>query len=262
MAGLVVAPTAVCAWLGLRAHGSRLLAFAAVTLPFVTLNLSPELSDGVERASAALGVPMRIWCDPSDLWACAVLPWVYRTTANPRPLPAGLHAWSGRVGLALAALACAATSIADEGQELLSPFLINWTRAPIDVEIAARDGVDCASLEPPALPVARRQSLPPGQLMELLPLSPASSPAGSGAQDRCSAARISLVDGPVLELRWESSVNRPLSVQVDQVVGPSGDRAKIDSNDAWAFDHAITVLGPAADLRFEVGSGLATDGGL
>lgn len=104
VAGLLVAP-AVLAWI-LRARTQRgwLAAHAIVGVGFAALELAPALAAAVERASAAAGVPMRMWPDPTDLLALPALAIsfvVLRSAERRRAAP--------MIGV-VALIACTATS--------------------------------------------------------------------------------------------------------------------------------------------------------
>lgn len=103
VAGLLVAP-AVLAWI-CRARTWRgwVAAHVAVGVGFTALELAPALVSGVESASAWVGLPMRMWPDPTDLLALpalAVSLVVLRTERRPA---------SALVGV-FALIACTATS--------------------------------------------------------------------------------------------------------------------------------------------------------
>jgi len=108
-AGLIVAPVLVAALFRARTTPGRVLAFSAVTLPFVAINVSPLAAEWMESAVALVGIEWRIWCDPSDLVGLIALPaaW-WLLDAEPLALP-GRRVVEG-VGMATAAFACMATS--------------------------------------------------------------------------------------------------------------------------------------------------------
>jgi hypothetical protein len=106
-AGLIVAPVFVAALFGARTRGARLLCFALATVPFVAINVSPDVARAMESLVAVVGLEWRIWCDPSDLVGLAALPVAWALVDAPQTLP-GRRATEG-VALILSAFACMAT---------------------------------------------------------------------------------------------------------------------------------------------------------
>jgi hypothetical protein len=112
-AGLVVAPVLLCA-LGARGHPWRRLAcFGLVVAPFSWMKLSANGAHALERASSSVGLSWRIWADPTDLAALAVLPlawWLSEPYAGAAPRSSrGLRA-PERLAALLGAAACLASS--------------------------------------------------------------------------------------------------------------------------------------------------------
>jgi hypothetical protein len=106
-AGLLVAP-AVLAWqIGARDRSRWIIAHALVGAVFAALELFPPLVAMVESASASIGLPMRMWADPTDLAALPTLA-ISFVLFGPR-IQTEARASAPIVG-ALALLACAATS--------------------------------------------------------------------------------------------------------------------------------------------------------
>lgn len=108
VAGLIVAP-AVLAWI-LRVRGERgwLAAHALVCVVFAALEVSTTLTHAIDVGSSALGVPMRMWADPTDLLALPALAISY-VSFGPRSGAARVSRSAHWIG-AFALLACAATS--------------------------------------------------------------------------------------------------------------------------------------------------------
>ena len=114
-AGLVVATVLSVALLRPRGAVARALAFALPVAPFVAINVWPAAARAVEASMAALLVPWRIWTDPTDLVALAVLPaaaWLaFVAPARPTPALGKAHrALIDRAGVVVGAIACIATS--------------------------------------------------------------------------------------------------------------------------------------------------------
>jgi hypothetical protein len=190
---LIVAPIVLAALIPRRVPGRRAAAVAAVTALFVAADLSRAVSDAVIALAARVGFTWRLWPDPTDLLALAVLPitvWLLRRTPQP---PAGVVARRMRVpreraGVVLGALACLATS--SEPINYHSPFLLNRTTAAADVHITwVLRQLDCetatpealgATLNPNDLDDRRTVSLASGQVAALDgPPPPDKSPAGA-----------------------------------------------------------------------------------
>lgn len=80
-AGLIVAPLVFTALLG----GRRSIAFAAVGGWFVGVNLSPAFAQQSVAAMGLIGFEWRLWTDPTDLIALAVLPISWHMAAQSAP---------------------------------------------------------------------------------------------------------------------------------------------------------------------------------
>jgi len=149
LAGLVVAPVLLAALLGARRTLARAAAFAVVAVGFAAVKLSPSAAALVAHALGAVGVPSRIWADPTDLVALAVLPLAWRIASTPRRISGPTVV--SRAGVVVGAIACVATSRQPpliEGTWLTDAFAVNQTGDPIDLRISwARGELDCASIE-------------------------------------------------------------------------------------------------------------------
>ena len=151
-AGLIVAPVLAAALLRARGPLARALAFALPTVPFMAINLSSAAAAAMEAATAAIGMPWRIWTDPTDLVALAVLPvaWHVSAEAPKNARPRALE----RVAVVLAAFACMATSPpppeelpVEPGLYTSSTYLSNRTGDTLDVRVRWLDAdVDCEAV--------------------------------------------------------------------------------------------------------------------
>jgi hypothetical protein len=154
LAGLVVAPVLVCALVRARSPEARALCFAFVVLPFLAVKVVPAAARAVAVGLSVVGIPSRLWTDPSDLIALVVLPiaWLLARPAEanadadaqapPRPLSA-----LERAGAVLGSAACLATS--SQGKILEgSLFLVNASPRPITLSIRRPSlALDCDALE-------------------------------------------------------------------------------------------------------------------
>jgi hypothetical protein len=121
---LVVAPPLLAALLPRALPGRRAFAFASLVALYVAADLSRAVSDGFVALAARLGLTTKLWPDPTDLVALAVLPLtIHLLRLRPAPSPDRGRDVRGRAGVILGAAACIATS-APRGYPH-SPFLLN-----------------------------------------------------------------------------------------------------------------------------------------
>lgn len=127
-AGMLVAPVLLVAIVRTRTRVGRGAVFALVGGLFVLLKLFHPFADLLEKVTAHTPLPWRLWCDPTDLVALAVLPlgwWLAaknsESVERPR-LGACLHT----AGLLVGVFACAATSVSTERYRGTA-FLFNGT---------------------------------------------------------------------------------------------------------------------------------------
>lgn len=140
-AGLIVAPAVAAELCRGRAAPLRLWAAGAVVVVFVATELSITCAAAVVSAFGSFGIGIKLWPDPTDLAALVVLPWTWRLIGRPRadrPTP-----WSQRLGLAVAALACVATS--PPPRIWRGPFLVNHSGGKLVVEVTWFEGPDACT---------------------------------------------------------------------------------------------------------------------
>jgi hypothetical protein len=230
---LVVAPVLLFSCLPGRLGWRRAFALGSVVGLYVACDLSHAWSDAVVRFAQRLGLVWRLWPDPTDLLALAVLPITLKlmTTAPP------VHGSSSRpvtlqhLGVIFGSLACLATSAPPSFRH--NPFLVNrtgdavqvrvtWILTKLPPETSTAAGV-AANLRPSELDDAREVTLssaqvaaldgpPEGDVIAAGVCSPNNGPAFSSA-----VAAILEAEGaqPVLMLamrsQWlESSIDTPL----------------------------------------------------
>lgn len=150
-AGLIVAPLLLVVLMHARSRLEELACFAAVSLGFAALELSPQLARAVEQLTRVLHLDWRLWPDPTDLLALVVLPlaWrvlhAHRVTVRPSPR------MEKSLGIA-AMLACLATS-GDARRVSTSLALFNITHENLDLQIyrpGAPLDCDAVSADPEA----------------------------------------------------------------------------------------------------------------
>jgi hypothetical protein len=156
---LIVAPVLFAALLPCRLRARRTLAVTSIVGLYVAADLSPPVSDAIVAAAARLGMAWRLWPDPTDLVALAILPVTFRLLRGPAVRTSvDREPWRARVGVVMGAVACLATSAPHMVE--YAPFLLNRTESTADVRITwvlAR--VDCATT-----PEALAATLNPGDL--------------------------------------------------------------------------------------------------
>jgi hypothetical protein len=257
VAGLIVAPVLAAALLRAGRARTRALAFALVAVPFVAIKLSPAAARGLVALVGALGIRWRIWCDPTDLLALAALPLAWRlargaTASVPRPDRAAR--WRRVFGVALASVACLATSISIPGYRT-SAYVANMTRDPVDVRIYRVAGaLDCTQLATtPQIALAapfvaeRCMHLDPGKIAPIdrvwWPLDPVRyrDPGTEPPEPPCDAVIVRVHGLPDTLLAWQAMDD----VDVEE---PVGDRAHD------ALDPQGVYLEPAGDRLLLAGS--------
>jgi len=241
-AGLIVAPVLLCAVLSVRTDRGRGLAIGWVALAFAAIKLSPACAQQAAALLTTLGVPSRIWCDPTDLIAFAILPWAALLARRVQPTPARL---SRRITVAVASLACVATSSDSPSHTVVhGPFLINWTRSPIVAHVS-RSWTSCAQ------PLAGGETFTPqGTPMMLVPAQVSAigwdlGLVDAGVGSDCGLADIQ-VAGKRIRVAWGPLVGEGLSSEAD--------------NDDLVFERGIIVYGSAESPSFELGAMLQQDG--
>jgi len=220
-AGIVVAPALLAAGLGAGHPTRRWLASAVAGALLAAIKLSPAAAASVAGVLQVLGLPSRIWVDPSDLWALAALPLGHvlsrpRTMRSPRPgvpPPEALAPlrvrlrWVERAGVALASVACMATAGTGEKKKSVrsdAPEVENASEETVVVVLASTEGRGgcklyrsdrLGALTPDAFGDPRLLMLKPGE-RALLAVSEEHDPLD------CGAASIRLPDGEQSFVAW------------------------------------------------------------
>jgi hypothetical protein len=149
LAGLIVAPVLAAVVLRARAPRARVLAFALVAIPFALTKMSDLGARAMESAAGSLGIEWRIWTDPTDLIALAMLPLAWRLLDA--PMRAG-RALQHAVVIA-GALACVASSTPVPGPTWsTSAYAANVTSIRFDLRVRWIDGdLECTAIRGSAL---------------------------------------------------------------------------------------------------------------
>jgi hypothetical protein len=251
-AGLIVAPILGCALIGPRNDRARTFVFVAVALAFAAIKLSVPCASAAGAALTAIGVPSRIWCDPTDLIAFSILPWAARLAGDLRAIePRTGLLLQHRLALALASCACLATSDASYTVDGSAPFLINWTRAPLSIH-AEKRFKSCDTDEPLSEPIE--------QSLVLQPAHGAAIGAFHGGYEvdagdrRCGEATIR-VGSATVRIAWtpERGDHNPLWFETGNHTASS---FPVESDQRWIFDLGVTATGAVDSPVLQVGSAL------
>jgi outer membrane protein assembly factor BamB len=108
----VVAPVLLAGVFGVRRALGRAACVALVAATFSLAKLWSPAARALEQTMAALGLPLRLWCDPSDLLAlpALALAWWLLTRAAPPAAAAARRRTLETAGAMVGAIACMATS--------------------------------------------------------------------------------------------------------------------------------------------------------
>jgi hypothetical protein len=246
-AGMVIAPPLAALVLGAGRERARLLATALVGAGFALIKLVPDAARALEQALALAHVPSRIWLDASDLIALAALPLGYMLSApGARPIRVGNASWTQRAGVALAALACLATTGTDAKKSSGAskvPQIENATAEPLVVVVASTEAAGgcglyredrIAVLTADAFVAAREVTLEAGARTAL---------AEDGASAACGAATVRLSDGDAVAVFWRD---------LDDI------ESFAPENDERWRKRRIAISGGADDFELEVGEAFGT----
>lgn len=251
-AGLIVAPPLV-ALLALGAFGGRAARAAAIAAPvlvgagFAAIKLDAGAAGAAEELFRALGVASRIWVDPTDLYALAVLPIAW-ALCRPAPARAALPvraAWRTPI-VVTAAFACIATTGGDEEKGGASdiPELLNETEEALIVHIASTHGAGgcplytaqhIGALTPEAFALRREVVVAKGGRASL------TGDLSVKRELKCGAAWITLPDGREQLVYWSGLE------PIESFVG---------GEDAKRVARRVILRGQTNRFRFEVGDDL------
>jgi hypothetical protein len=252
-AGLIVAPPllALGMFTLLGTRRERLVRWAApilVGLGFVAIKLDATAAHHAEQLFRSFGVASRIWLDPTDLFALAVLPFA-STLCTPLARPAALlaaHVAVLRVPVvAIASFACIATTGSgedDDGGSSKIPELINDTEEALIVHIASTNGAGgcriyledrVGVLTADAFTLRREVVIKAGGKATL------TGDTTAAFNEDCGAAWITLPDGRQELVYW-------------------ADLPKIEEgSDASIAGRQVTLRGETNRFRFELGEDLS-----
>jgi hypothetical protein len=238
-AGLIVAPVVAAAGVRARSTGQRGAVFALVALAFASVKLDAETARLVEQLLRSFGLRSRLWSDPTDLIALAVLPMAWNILATPCAdlQPREESRWRAHIAIALGAAGCIATSSGPSGQASL--YLLNATRRTQVVAIHRAAGDACndvdgapeEALPPEAFTFERCVKLSP---FDLLGLDPPDTGTAVDPQRRCDAVAINGPGRRGLGLWWGDTTVR-----------------RIDTNYSDLDDRRVTMLQVGEQVFYE-----------
>lgn len=250
-AGLLVAPPLVALVMAVCSprRGAIRPPFAApllVGMGFAAMKLEPSAAQAVEAALGVLGFPSRIWVDPTDLVALAVLP-IASMLCRPAVLEASRLRVPVRVPvIAIAAFACIATAGSDDegGSASEIPELVNETGETLIVHIASTNGAGgcpiyredrVGVLTPDAFALRREVVLKKGERASL------SGDLSVEPNKECGAAWVTLPDGRQQLVYW---------ADLDAI------ESFVSDSDAKRVARRVTLRGQTNRFRFEIGEDL------
>ena len=141
--GLIVLPPLLALLFGADRPGRRMLAIVVSGAALASVNLWPAAARGLEVAMGALGLSARVWVDPTDLLALPALLLAWPLCRPLEQARAGLALTVQRLGLAIAAFACVATTTSDDDEKSDAddaPALENRTAGSLTLLIASTEG--------------------------------------------------------------------------------------------------------------------------
>jgi hypothetical protein len=247
-AGMVVAPPLAALVLGAGSPARRVVAAALVALGLVLIKLWPDAARALEHALALLGVPSRIWVDASDLFALAALPLGYALSAPPATARrADSASWLQRGGVALAALACIATTGGGEkkstGGSSDVPQIENATGESLTVIVASTEGAGgCALYRDDRVALLTADAFVAARELVLEDEARATLTA-SHQTARCGAATVHLPDGDRVVVFWRD-------LEAIESFAPADD-------ERWVA-RRVVVSGGSGHFDVEVGDDLST----
>lgn len=150
-AWLVVAPAFLGALVGVRGRPAAAAVIGGIAALFTATELSATAAAQAAELAGRLGVPTRLWADPTDLIALSVLPITWHVMTQPdgveRPRP--LSAPLGRLGMGLGIFASIATTNPPPRDPTWTTgaFLFNATGGSLDVRVRwTSAAVECDAL--------------------------------------------------------------------------------------------------------------------
>jgi hypothetical protein len=233
-AGLVVAPPLLAVLVRARSARARALCLVLVAAGFAAVKVSSSSARALEGVLGLLGIPSRIWVDPTDLIALPSLLLAQRIMEQAEPMAR----WASRSALVAGLFACMATSSArDFGHGTLA--LINRRNAPLDATVRFAP-VDCETFTPEVAAQLRELHFGSASDVEL------------AAQDwlflgdsneSCGVAWLTVGDAFDGVIAWQD-------LEHDHYEGDPIDRELLES--------AVTVEGTADTLKVSIGEQLVS----
>lgn len=216
-AGLIVAPMVLSAMISARTAHRRALAFGVVGAWFAAINVFPPAAAATEALLGAIGVPSRLWVDPSDLVALAAMPFAWHAMAQGGTTKR--TRWVEKLALAAAVPACIATS--PTLPQMSDAMIYNDTDGDIELTVRwASARVDCDAVSENLAEIVPASAFgPPGTFTVLenraigLDRDRSFSRVGTDVNDgTCDVAMVSANGLPETIVLWDggSRSNLPL----------------------------------------------------
>lgn len=247
-AGLVVAPVVAAELCLGRLRALRAPAAVLVVLAFVATELFAPAARAAELALGALGLSWRLWPDPTDLLALAVLPLTFRLLSL--RASAGTLAPGERLALALACVACVATS--DIDPYAYRPFLVNHSGGALELRARFHAHVSC---EQPLAALAADLEAGPQPREHVLRLGPTAVAALDQAPDSTAAGPSSCGSSRYGDERDDGGLARPTPCVAVRLEGDGVPPHLMRALRSWTRDDERSRCAPTIPVYEDPGEG-------
>lgn len=147
-AWLVVAPVILAALFQARTRGQHAVILAFFVGLFGMTELSQAAADSVSQWASSVGIPCRLWADPTDLIALSVLPLTWHLMGRTARSNTRIDGALGRVVLGLGIFASVATTEPGPPTWTTGAYVVNRSGAGLDVRVRWTTAmIDCEVLE-------------------------------------------------------------------------------------------------------------------
>lgn len=211
-AGLFVAPVVLAAVIRVRSWYTKLACLLAVGVVFTAVKLAPTLARELTSWLTAMGIPSRLWSDPTDLVALCILPLTWRElTRHARCTRRGFLAWAVarkrgtlQLGVVLGGLACVATSY--RGDPWASLALVNATSHDLTVRIYRAEGpLECEEGSDPSTLENGELGFEYERCFTLRPTEGVSLDPATGLREGCDCVAVAMQGLPATAISWSDS---------------------------------------------------------